>query len=76
MKLRILDIPKEGLEIVAKAEDRWFARLLQEACQTDYRPGNSALLAFRVLKTCENISLTGSAEVDLDPVCHRCLEKF
>jgi uncharacterized protein len=77
MKLKVLDIPEEGLDISAKASaDSWLSDLVQEAYQEDYRKGNDASLQLHVLKTCDNVSLTGTAEIDIHPSCDRCLEVF
>ena len=76
MKVRLFDIPAEGLSIVAKADDRWFGNLIQVAFQEDYRKGSPASLELYLLNTCENISITGTAEIDLSPSCDRCLETF
>lgn len=77
MKLKILDIPEGGLDISAKASvDGWFNSLVQGAYQEDYQKGRPASLQLHILKTCDNISLTGAAEIELTPSCDRCLETF
>ncbi len=77
MKLKIFDIPEEGLDIKAQSgTDTWFSDLVQDAFQQDYLKANPAALNIHLLKTCDNISLTGSAKIHLTPVCGRCLERF
>jgi len=83
MKLAILDIPEEGFDIQVqikgkkdKPDTRWYSELLQEAFQEDYPKGKAASLNLHVLKTCNNVSLTGTSEVDLTPTCDLCLEPF
>lgn len=77
MKLKLLEIPEEGLDLEASAgEDSWFRDLIQDAFQEDYHRGSPARLELHLFKTCDNISLTGSAEIEINPSCDRCLENF
>lgn len=78
MKLKIQDIPEEGVAIEesVKSKDLWYNQLVRQTFQEDYVPGSIANLHLRILRTCENVSVTGFAEIDLRPACDRCLEKF
>lgn len=76
MQLKIFDIPAEGLDLVAKSDaDPWYRRIIQEAFREDY-PGSLATLELHFLKTCDNVTMTGVADVDLTPTCDGCLESF
>ena len=77
MKIKVLDIPEEGMDLSARAEgDRWFGVVVEHAYRQDYRKEAPARLELHLLRTCNNVSLIGSVEVRLHPVCHRCLEGF
>ena len=77
MKIKVMDIPEEGLDIRALAQDdRWFLDVIKEAFQEDYQKGSAASLDLHLMKTCDNISATGSVVIDLTPSCARCLESF
>lgn len=76
MKLKIQDIPEEGLNLQATApKDQWFGTLLKLYGE-DYPPENKGKLALGVSKTCDNVFISGQVEVDLSPTCDRCLETF
>lgn len=76
MKFRVPDIPEEGLEIQADASKDWFGNLVQDAFQEDYQKGGALSLTLRLTRTCDNVSLTGTVEINLRPSCDRCLEAF
>ncbi len=77
MKLKVLDIPEEGMELTAKAaEDPWFLTVVQDAYDKDYPKGNYALVDLDLIRTGNNIQISGLAEIDLKPSCHRCAEGF
>lgn len=77
MKLKIHNIPEEGLDLAVKADaDRWFGEVVRDAFREDYHRENAATLDLHILKTCENIALSGAAQIDISPCCARCLESF
>ena len=77
MKFKISDIPEEGMDIAAESlADAWFGAAVERAFQENYHKGRPATLTLRLLRTCDNLSMIGSAEIDLDPACDRCLESF
>jgi uncharacterized protein len=82
VKLKVPDIPEDGMNLTAsagsagKSEDAWFRGVLTDAFREDFRPGNRAELDLHVLRTSDNVQLSGTAEVDLKPECDRCLEAF
>lgn len=77
MKIRVLDIPEEGMEVIAKAaEDDWFGSIVTDAFEGDYPKGNYALTELDLLRTGNNVQVSGLAEVDLRPACDRCAEPF
>ena len=76
LKLKVLDIPEEGRELKATAAaDSWYAAVVREAFQKDFSNHAAALDLF-LLRTGANVTLTGSADIDLTPTCARCLEPF
>jgi len=76
MRLKVVDIPSEGFDLTAKsAGDPWFAAILADAFREDWQR-EAAFLQLHILKTCENVSVTGKAEVSLHPTCARCLVSF
>ncbi len=77
MKMKIMDIPEGGIDLEAQASsDSWFRVMVDEAFSGDYRQGDEASVSLLLLRTCDNIQLTGRAEIDLHPSCDRCLEGF
>ncbi|MBI2067150.1 MAG: DUF177 domain-containing protein [Deltaproteobacteria bacterium] len=76
MKIKVSEILPEGLVLRAKEREPWFAEVLRDAFQQDYQAGQNGGLHLKVLKTCDNVSLEGEVEVDLNPVCSRCLKAF
>ncbi len=81
MKLKIFDIPEEGLDFDFQAsQEPWLDRLFQEVYQEDYSPADSAKagghVELNILKTCQNISIVGKTNVSLESTCDRCLDKF
>ncbi len=76
MKLRLLDIPAEGFDLTAKsAKDPWYRQVVQEVYGEDFRNG-TAVINLHLLKTCDNVSIDGHADLELNPTCDRCLEPF
>lgn len=77
MKLKISEIPPEGMDIDAEwAKDSWLDEVMREAFRRDYGRHNKASINLFVEKTCDNVSLKGIATIDLEQSCDRCLEKF
>lgn len=84
MKIKILDIPEEGLDLQVpiegtkkqKGEDRWFLEVLQEVFKDDYPKGRKASLNLRIQRTCNNVSLAGTIDIDLLSACDRCAELY
>ncbi len=77
MKIRLMEIPEEGLEIRALADaDPWLLGVVKGAFKEDYQKGSPVSLEIQLIKTCDNVSVTGSAIIDLNPLCARCLETF
>lgn len=75
MRLKISDILLQGLDLRAEtASDPWFLEIVQEAYGSYFPPKNQATLALHFLKTCDNVGVTGKAEVDIEADCARCLE--
>ncbi len=76
MKIKINDIPDEGLRLDATAlKDRWFGDLLK-VFGGAYHPGSLAELQLQISKTCENVFISGQVTADLQPECDRCLAEF
>ena len=76
MELSLAKIPEEGLELTAATpKDHWFAKIVKDAFREAYT-GKSAWVSLYFIKTGVNVSVNGSAEVDLSPTCDRCLEVF
>lgn len=59
-----------------RSDNAWFTGVLTDAFGEDYRPGSRAELDLHVLRTGDNVQLSGAAELDLKPECDRCLEAF
>jgi uncharacterized protein len=79
MKLKVFDIPEDGMDFRASAShvrDRWFEGLVVDAFREDYPKGNPAELDLHILRTSDNVQLSGAAEVTLKPSCARCLDPF
>src|SRR3989338_6623193 len=77
MKFKVIDIPEGGVDLEAEASsDPWFKGMVGEAFSGDFRGGDQASLSLRLLRTCDNIQISGLAEIDLHPSCDRCLEDF
>lgn len=74
MKVKIHDIPLEGLDLTSD-QDSWFGDLVRETFSDDFK-GTSVSLHLHLQKTCDNISLDGEAVFSLEPLCDRCAEKF
>ncbi|QQR81740.1 MAG: DUF177 domain-containing protein [Deltaproteobacteria bacterium] len=76
MKIKFFDIPEEGLDFDFEAgKEPWLDQLFREVYQEDY-VNTQGHVGINILKTCQNISIVGNTEVELEPVCDRCLEKF
>ncbi len=81
MKVSLLNIPDEGMHIRADvlnkaSENIWFAKVLKEAFEKDYQEGQSADIEMDVVKTCDNVCITGITHVNLNPTCDLCVERF
>jgi DUF177 domain-containing protein len=79
MKLKVQDIPEEGMELTASASeprDAWFLGVVREAFQDDFPKGGTAELNLHVLRTSDNVQLSGTAAIVIKPSCDRCLEAF
>ncbi len=79
MKIKVFDIAEEGMELTvssANAQDRWFTDVVENAFEDKFPKGGSARLDLHLLRTSDNVQLSGTAEVDLKPSCDRCLEPF
>lgn len=79
MKLKIFDIPEEGLDFDFNAsKEAWLENLFRSVYEEDYpkTAEPQGHLNLNIIKTCQNISLVGDVEVNLEATCDRCLEKF
>ena len=83
MKLKVLDIPEEGMELEATAasaasaaSDGWFRAIVVEVFQGDYSKGSVARLDLHLLRTEENVQISGTVRVDLHHACAHCIEGF
>lgn len=77
MKLKVLDIPEEGLDFDFTAQETpWLQTLIQNIFPKEYKKGQKAEIVLNILKTCNNVSLVGDATIGLKPTCDRCLEPF
>ena len=82
MKLKVLDIPEEGMTIEAAvssetpSQDVWFQGLVEEAFPEAFPKGSRADLDLHVLRTSDNVQMSGTATVNLKPSCDRCMEPF
>jgi len=79
MKLKVFDIPENGMEFTASTSDKrdaWFKTLIEETFKDDYSEGGRAALDLYLLRTSDNVQVSGTATVDLKPSCARCLEVF
>jgi len=76
-KLKVLDIPEDGMAVTAKAaSDRWFSNLIQETFGEKHRKEDPASLKLDLLRTYNHIRVSGEMGIDLHPQCDRCLEIF
>lgn len=77
MKLKVLDIPEEGIDLgVTAASDAWFRDVLKDAFREDYRQEGGAQLDLHLLRTLETVQMFGKAGIGLRPSCARCLDPF
>ncbi len=77
MKLRINDIPADGLDVTAEAaSDRWLDQVVRTSLGESFPHGHNAHLAIRLVRTCDIVALSGLLEIDLAPACDRCVEVF
>ncbi len=79
MKIKIFDIPEEGLDFDFDAsKEPWLDSVFRHVYEEDYplTQKSHGHLDLNIIKTCQNISLIGEARLDLEPTCDRCLEKF
>lgn len=74
MKLQVLTIPPEGIEISAESgEDRWFSEAVAEALP---EPNSLAWLELHVTRNRTEVSAFGQMGVEFRPRCDRCTEPF
>ncbi len=77
MKLNVMDIPEEGMNLeAAAATDPWFQGVVQGSFEEDFHAGAEAALDLHLIRTGKNVQLTGDAHIQLRPSCDRCLENF
>lgn len=79
MKLKVFDIPEDGMEFRASADDKrdvWFRSLIEDAFGEDYPKGGPADLDLYILRTSDNVQVSGTARIALKPTCARCTEAF
>jgi uncharacterized protein len=83
-KLKVFDIPEEGMDIEAhipplhpkRSEDEWFARIARDAFGDIFSEKHPASLSLHLLRTVDNVQVAGHVETSLTPVCGRCAEAF
>jgi uncharacterized protein len=79
MKLKVFDIPEDGIEFRASADDKrdvWFRSLVEDAFREDFPKGAKAELDLYILRTSDNVQISGTARIALKPSCARCMEAF
>jgi uncharacterized protein len=82
VKIKVLEIPEEGMTLEAavssetKPRDAWFKEVVEEAFGENFPKGNNADLDLHVLRTSDNVQMSGTARVLLKPSCDRCMETF
>ncbi len=77
MKIKILEITEDGVDMFATTQkDRWFTQVLQDAFQEDYQASSNGTLNLHLLRSCDNIMISGTSTIRIRPECDRCLEIF
>ncbi|MBI2981737.1 MAG: DUF177 domain-containing protein [Deltaproteobacteria bacterium] len=77
MKLKVSDIPTDGLELTAAlSSDPWLRGVVRESFQKEPGDKDEALVDLLIEKTCDNVRLRGVASLDLERECDRCLTAF
>ncbi|MDO8644000.1 MAG: DUF177 domain-containing protein [bacterium] len=87
MKIKLSDIPHEGLdlheEVPSKVHPKgkkghlhWFEMVLRKNLAEIFPKEGKASLTLHLQKTCRNVAITGQLDVAIHPVCSRCAESF
>lgn len=77
MKIRIQDIPDQGLAVTADAKsDPWFRTLVSDGLDGLYRPGEPAQAEVFLDLIGETVHMEGEMDIDIHPRCDRCMEEF
>lgn len=77
MKLKIQEISDDGMDLeISSKEDSWFRHLLTTVFKDDFPKEREAAMDLHLLRSCDNISINGVADIPLAPSCARCLEAF
>ena len=73
LKINVLTIPEEGLNIVFSGDGKWFAQCLQDDDQPDFSL-QKADVECRITKASSTIFIKGNLSALLVISCGRCLE--
>ncbi|MFO1464588.1 MAG: DUF177 domain-containing protein [bacterium] len=76
MKIRVPSIPDEGLAVDFDQVTPWCAELLRSRLSSLYRPGQAVSGHVDLVKTLQNVSLSGEVRLTLHPACARCGAAF
>ncbi len=85
MKLKILDIPEEGMDLQAsfpaqkkpkRYEDEWFGAVVCDSFGELLPEKNEVSMELHVLRTVDNVQIAGKVVANLRPTCDRCAEFF
>ena len=77
MEILIDDIPESGLTIKADpTKDVWFKRVIQDALGDSFAEGDNAALELTLIRTDEEVGITGELILATHPTCDRCLKAY
>lgn len=76
MKVKVDNIPDEGLVIGIGAKEEWVLKLLPGVLATEHPVVSSAEGEVSLTKTEDLVSVQGNVLLDLKPFCDRCGETF
>ncbi|MBN1282457.1 MAG: DUF177 domain-containing protein, partial [Proteobacteria bacterium] len=76
MEILIDDIPDEGLDISATANDPWLAQALKESLGDACDAGCGARLKLHISRVDGNVNVDGEIDTVSHPSCDRCLAQY
>ncbi|MCE9624760.1 MAG: DUF177 domain-containing protein [Deltaproteobacteria bacterium] len=72
MKINVLSIPESGQSVSFDQETPWFRNLLHSRLSKLVRPDAPASGNIDLLKTMQNVSLSGDVKIEMHTTCARC----